>query len=47
MKRMQSLKKRFEIDKKFYSKYKCIMDELIDKEYGRSCYCAGPGMYRT
>ena len=42
MKRMQSLKKRFERDEPFYSQYKCFMDELIDKEYARKCDCAGP-----
>ena len=41
MKRMQSLKKRFERDEPFYSQYKCFMDELIDKKYARKCDCAG------
>ena len=42
MKRMQSLKERFERDERFYSQYKCFMDELIDKEYARKCHCARP-----
>ena len=37
MKRMQSLKERFERDEPFYSQYKCFMDELIDKKYARHC----------
>ena len=34
MKCLQSLKKRFERDKQFYSQ-KCFIDELIDKGYAR------------
>ena len=41
MKRMQSLKKKFERDEPFYSQHKCFMDELIDKKYARKCDCAG------
>ena len=37
MKRMQSLKKRFEKDEPFYNQYKCFMDELIDPKYARKC----------
>ena len=32
IRRMQSLKKRFERDELFYSQYKCFMDESIEKE---------------
>ena len=42
MKRMQSLKKRFKRDERFYSQYKCFMDESIYKKYVRKCDCAGP-----
>ena len=42
MKRMLSLKKRFERDEPFYSQYKCFMGELIDKEYAIKCECTGP-----
>ena len=42
MKRMQSLKKRFERDEPFYCQCKCFMDEVIDKKYARKCGCARP-----
>ena len=42
MKRMQSLKKRFERDEQFYNQYKSFMDDLLDKGYARKCVNAGP-----
>ena len=35
MKCLQSLKKRFERDKQFYSQNKCFIEELIDMGYAR------------
>ena len=37
MKRMQSLKKKFEKDEQLYNQYRCFMSDLIDKGYARKC----------
>ena len=37
MKRIQSLKKKFERNEQLCNQYKCFMDELIDKGYARIC----------
>ena len=37
MKRMHSLKKKFEKDEQLYNQYRCFMSDLIDKGYARKC----------
>ena len=41
MKRLESLRRKFERDDRFFKEYKNFMEELTEKEYARKCDCKG------